>query len=280
VHLLAFLYYNNPDLLKSDLDGAAALDRTLVAANSICFFAFSLMFAIEVIERRFNAATSDMVSKKMAQLIVSLQRDLRRQSVTFIRALRVFSSTASVLFDMHDAHEGARVVDAIHGTGVITCSNKQHVSVRYDGGQTIQYDSAAASAKLSVLADNKDKSHVSFSAFTRAAEEALDGNCSHGIVYSSEALEALFYILLLLDKDTDLQMPYLSPQLRDHISKQSSLSTRVVSAEFPACNFRACQLVCRAAEPVFTMSEHRKGWLPVHRFGNFWDWIYRLHTGT
>jgi len=199
-----------------------------------------------------------MVSKKMAQLILSLQRDVRRQSVTFIRALRVRSNTASVMydkFDMHDAHEGVRVVDAIHGIGVITYSNEQQVSVRYDGGQTIQYDSAAASAKLSVLADNKDQSHVSFSTFARAAEEALDGNCSHGTVYSSEALEALFYVLLLLDKDTDLQMPYLSPQLRDHISKQSSLSTRVVSSEFPACIFRSCQLVCHHTEPVFTMGE-------------------------
>ena len=27
LHLIAFLYYNNPELIKSDSDGAAALDR-------------------------------------------------------------------------------------------------------------------------------------------------------------------------------------------------------------------------------------------------------------
>jgi hypothetical protein len=229
LHLVAFLYYNNPELLELDSAGAAALDNLLVAANIVCFAAICLLFTTNVVERRFNAATSDMVSQRMAKLIVAIQHDIRHHSVIFVRALRVRRNSDDQfdIFKLRDAHVGVRVADAIHGIGIITFSNEQQVDVRYDGGQVIKYDSNTASAKLSVLIDSKDQSHVSLSMFVSASQEALDGGRT---VYSSEALEALFYMLLLIDKDTDLKNPYLSPQLRDHISHLTPLSMLVVSA--------------------------------------------------
>ena len=204
LHLIALLYYNNPELLRLDFDGAAALDRLLVAANVICLGAICLLFAINVVERRFNNAVTNSIAHQMATLILSLQYDLRCRCDAFIQAVQVHTIT--------DKKE--------------TCS------------------------------------HLSFPTFVIAVKEALDGYTAE-VVYSSEALESLFYTLLLLDQDTDLHSSFMSQHLRSQNSKKSLLSIEVVSAPVSACTVHA------------SMPERscRRAGISRCRFGSFSHWI-------
>ncbi len=91
-HLVAGLYYNNKPFI-ADKDGkpslgADALDRVLVAVNSLLIAAMLALFATTFSENRLRSYSTSRLSKRVADVFIKFQTELRRNRDQFAQVMQ------------------------------------------------------------------------------------------------------------------------------------------------------------------------------------------------
>jgi hypothetical protein len=238
LHLVASLFYNNSLMVEQNLDGAASLDSILVAANIACFVVMIGLFAVNLLENKFNSSAVGVISGRMARTVVSLQLELQRHCDGFMRALQPGEAAQGGQpgrLTPSNTRVGTRVSDSARGIGLISEVRSGKLIVRYTDEQTHCYDAEAARKTLSVLpadsgSDTRGCAPIDLSTFKDAIQDVVQSSLSGNTRFSSAAIEAVFYTLLLIDLDaTVVERESLSLRLFGQISSSMPLSMRIVS---------------------------------------------------
>ena len=244
-HCIASIYYAD-----SSFDGQDAenLEISLIVANlGVVAIAVGL-YIMSLLEDKFKTAAVTGLAGGVANLIVSLQLEMRGQAQSLLRTLDEATRAIPPLA------KGCRVSHPTNGLGVLTAvvlddARGKPYHVLFDSGERRHYSIESASKKLQAFKDRGDapEDAVLLDEFQQGVQRCLQ---SHHI--SPAALEALFLMLKFLDAEENAEV----------YTMQAWVSMRLVSTlprgrAFPF-GFRT-RHVCRFANSSASINRPKPG---------------------
>ena len=222
VHVIATLYYDNQDFSNSD--AATMLDGVLVVVYSVNVAATLAIFSSNLLELYYKRTSIVRLTRTVSRQVLFLQQRLRAQRDTFMDAIKAISlaSPAAVMV-------GSCVSHPVYGKGTVT-SVGGSIYVEFDGGARNNYDADTVTAKLTIVSmpDGAD-STVKLPTFRKAAEACLQNAQGSASAESAASIEALFFMLMLIDGDEGEQHSLvLSKRTREDIISDRGLSLLMV----------------------------------------------------
>jgi hypothetical protein len=191
-HCIASVYYAD-----NSFDGAPAdrLELSLIVAN-LGVVAISVGLYVEsLLEGKFKTAAVTGLAKSIADLIVSLQLEMRRDAQSLLHALELAKTAIPPLT------KDCRVSHPTNGLGAILAvvpDSSKPYHVLFDSGECHFYSVESAATQLQAYKDRGDapEAAVLLDEFQQAAQHCLQSD-----LVSTVALEALFLTLKFLDTD-------------------------------------------------------------------------------
>ena len=207
-HCIASIYYADSSFIlyhlsaDSRFDWAEYLEVSLIVANlGVVAIAVGL-YVMSLLEDKFKAAAVTGLAGGVANLIVSLQLELRGQAQSLLRTLDEATRAIPPLA------KGCRVSHPTNGLGVVTAVVRDDARgtpyhVRFDSGETHHYSVELASKQLQAHKERGDvpEDAVLLDEFQQGAQQCLQ---SHHV--SPAALEALFLMLKFLDAEENAEV--------------------------------------------------------------------------
>jgi hypothetical protein len=210
-HCIASIYYAD-----SSFDGrhAVYLEISLIVVNlGVVAIAVGL-YIMSLLEDKFKTAAVTGLAGGVANLIVSLQLEMRGQAQSLLRTLDEATRATPPLA------KGCRVSHPTNGLGVVTAvvldNARGKLFVLFDSGEPHHYSVESASKTLQAYKDRGDapEDAVLLDEFQQGVQQCLQ---RHHI--SPAALEALFLMLKFLDAEENAEV----------YTTQTWVSMRVVS---------------------------------------------------
>jgi hypothetical protein len=207
-HCIASIYYADSSFISyylsadSRFDWAEYLEISLIVANLGVVAIAAGLYVMSLLEDKFKAAAVTGLAGGVANLIVSLQLEMRGQAPSLLRTLDEATRAIPPLA------KGCRVSHPTNGLGVLTAvvqddARGKPYHVLFDSGETHHYSVESASKELQAHKDRGDvpEDAVLLDEFQHGVQEFLQ---SHHI--SPAALEALFLVLKFLDAEENAEV--------------------------------------------------------------------------
>ena len=198
LQVVANLFYNNPIFTDEVPGRPQQLDDALIVVNFVVLAVIFGLFIFTLVENRFKAVAIGTLSKKVTQMVISMQREIAFHHEAFVPCLvKAMNEPPSSL------EVGIRVSHEVHGPGTIKDMRGKSVAVTFDGGSMHYYAMDSALAKLKII--GIDPSHlrtdsVGVGQLRYAMTECLRGKA---VARSFAAIEALFWVLKAVDNLTE-----------------------------------------------------------------------------
>jgi hypothetical protein len=230
-HCIASIYYADSSFTSyylsadSSFDWAEYLELSLIVTNLGVVAIAAGLYIMSLLEDKFKAAAVTGLAGGVANLIVSLQLEMRGQAQSLLRTLDEATRAIPPLA------KGCRVSHPTNGLGVVIAvvlddaRGKPH-HVMFDSGERRHYSAESASKKLQAFKDRGDapEDAVLLDEFQQGVQRCLQ---SHHI--SPAALEALFLMLKFLDAEENAEV----------YTTQAWVSMRLVSISATSGPFRS-----------------------------------------
>ncbi len=239
LHCIAVLYYNNLDFTVTKVEGGLALDGLLVAADVICFASTGLLFGKSFLENAFRGRSCEVLTKRIVQAQLYLQKALVADRDTFEQLLldhatRTPETVTVGMTQPIGAAPGNSMGGPKLGDGTLASASTRFASANIVRSTTTD---VAHSGTDSAGSDVKSPTtphlaaalglQVTYENFAAAASRVLEGQ---GMGVAPAAIESLFLTLKLIDVDDDEHSAEMSHVTRDKLVDKSPIPFELVRA--------------------------------------------------
>jgi len=233
VHLISYLYYNNQrfisDTAGAPSAGASALDTVLVIVNAVLIASMLALFAVTFAENRLRSYSTSRLSKRVSEILVLFQTELRRNRDQFAQVLT--DDLAVNAFEPYQVSDGVVHLELGQGTikHVAENARMQAVEVEYQKGVLIACETATQLAEIRPCKEPAvgGEKEVYFRHFQQAVHNCTDMQ-KGALLTTPAAIEATFSILKLLHIDDDRTTIVLSKSARDFMASDRPIPLNLV----------------------------------------------------